>query len=124
MFFSTNRMKLDSVSSERARDAFTKRVFMRLHEWIICKINTTIGNQHNENNEHFVGILDMPGFEYFEHNSLEQLTINYANECIQQFCLKNLIREGHLSFHHEAVIGRFSKLLTFRIEFIYILLIY
>ena len=32
-----------------------------------------------------VGLLDIAGFESFEHNTWEQLCINLSNECLQQY---------------------------------------
>lgn len=53
--------------------------------------------------------------ECFEQNSLEQLTINYANECIQQFCVKNLMRD-YKSSSHDAVIGKLTQYNTFSLD--------
>lgn len=60
--------------------------------WIIYRINQTIAAKDNAslNNCHEIGILDIFGFEHFEHNSFEQACINLANEQLQFFFNKVL----------------------------------
>ncbi len=65
-----------------ARDGFAKAIYTTLFEWLVTRINDTIkpAAKHAYLAARFIGLLDIFGFESFEHNSLEQLLINAANE--------------------------------------------
>ncbi|WPK26885.1 hypothetical protein PUMCH_004253 [Australozyma saopauloensis] len=65
-------------------DAFAKHLYEKIFQFIIVKINNSLMSAENLN-EHFIGVLDIAGFEIFEINSFEQLCINYTNEKLQQF---------------------------------------
>eukprot|EP00124_Ichthyophonus_hoferi_P000824 Ihof_evm10s34 gene=Ihof_evmTU10s34 len=74
--------KLSMETAVAYRDAFAKRLYADLFDWIVYRINVKLKNPtHNGN---FVGILDIYGFEKFDTNSFEQFCINYANEKLQQ----------------------------------------
>eukprot|EP01125_Pyxidicula_operculata_P011624 TRINITY_DN380_c0_g1_i3.p1 TRINITY_DN380_c0_g1~~TRINITY_DN380_c0_g1_i3.p1 ORF type:complete len:2192 (-),score=799.53 TRINITY_DN380_c0_g1_i3:42-6617(-) len=66
----------------RSRDALTKAIYGRMFLWVVSKINQTLQVKENDK---FIGILDIAGFEIFEVNSFEQLCINFTNERLQQF---------------------------------------
>ncbi|KAK3280005.1 hypothetical protein CYMTET_12138 [Cymbomonas tetramitiformis] len=69
------------IQAESARDSLAKHLYAHLFDWMLDKINQ---RSHSEADcTHSIGILDIYGFEIFEHNSLEQLCINYANEKLQ-----------------------------------------
>ncbi|PIA13928.1 hypothetical protein COEREDRAFT_47921, partial [Coemansia reversa NRRL 1564] len=67
------------------RDSIAKFVYSRLFDWILGPINASLlPTEVDEQATLFVGVLDIYGFEHFEHNSFEQFCINYANEKLQQ----------------------------------------
>ncbi|KAF0708398.1 hypothetical protein As57867_006349, partial [Aphanomyces stellatus] len=64
------------------RDAFAKGIYSQLFDWLVTRINRAICSTRNV--KHHIGLLDIFGFESFDHNGFEQLCINYANEKLQQ----------------------------------------
>ncbi|XP_048410807.2 myosin-2-like isoform X2 [Stegostoma tigrinum] len=63
--------------------ALTKSVYEKLFLWMVQRINHQLDTKLPR--QHFIGVLDIAGFEIFEFNSLEQLCINFTNERLQQF---------------------------------------
>ena len=66
-----------------SRDSLAKAVYGRLFEWTVTTINYCIQVEASQIRAD-IGVLDIFGFECFEHNSFEQLCINYTNETLQQ----------------------------------------
>jgi myosin heavy chain 9/10/11/14 len=69
-----------------ALDALSKGIYERGFGDLVAKINTQLDRAGMSGDDSgFIGVLDIAGFEIFEHNSFEQLCINYTNEKLQQF---------------------------------------
>ena len=66
-----------------AVSALSKALFARMFGWLVARVNLTLATTTKR--QYFIGVLDIAGFEIFEFNTLEQLCINYTNECLQQF---------------------------------------
>merc|ERR1719233_1519271 len=60
-----------------------KAMFDRLFKWLVKKVNVTLDTKQKR--AHFIGVLDIAGFEIFDFNGFEQLYINFTNEKLQQF---------------------------------------
>merc|ERR1719195_1932813 len=58
--------------------------FDRLFKWLIIKCNDTLIDKTMKK-ANFVAVLDIAGFEIFEYNGFEQISINFVNEKLQQF---------------------------------------
>ncbi|KAJ1827719.1 Myosin type-2 heavy chain 1 [Coemansia sp. RSA 2599] len=77
--------KVNKTQALVIRDSIAKFVYSRLFDWILGPINKSLlPTEVDESLTSFVGVLDIYGFEHFEHNSFEQFCINYANEKLQQ----------------------------------------
>ncbi|XP_046680383.1 myosin heavy chain, muscle isoform X10 [Homalodisca vitripennis] len=63
--------------------ALSKGMFDRLFKFLVKKCNETLDTKQKR--QHFIGVLDIAGFEIFDFNGFEQLCINFTNEKLQQF---------------------------------------
>ena len=78
-------LRLTRLACDRqARDALAKALYAALFEWLVATINAVSRAPHAEESRHFIGILDIFGFESLKTNSFEQLCINYVNEMLQE----------------------------------------
>jgi len=69
-----------------ALDALSKGIYERAFGDLVTRINRQLDrNGMGAEDSHFIGVLDIAGFEIFEENNFEQLCINYTNEKLQQF---------------------------------------
>jgi len=59
-------------------------IFDRLFKWLIEKCNDTLIDATLKK-ANFCAVLDIAGFEIFEYNGFEQISINFVNEKLQQF---------------------------------------
>ncbi|KAF6033400.1 MYO6 [Bugula neritina] len=81
---------LKTGEAASARDALAKSVYSHVFDHIVSRINQALPFSTSKN---FIGILDIAGFEYFQHNSFEQFCINYCNEKLQQFFNQRILKE-------------------------------
>ncbi|XP_032816931.1 myosin heavy chain, skeletal muscle, adult-like [Petromyzon marinus] len=63
--------------------ALARSVFEKMFLWMVIRINETLATKLAR--QHFIGVLDIAGFEIFDFNTFEQLCINFTNEKLQQF---------------------------------------
>jgi myosin heavy chain 6/7 len=61
-----------------------RATFDRIFKWLIIKCNDTLIDKSMKK-VNFCAVLDIAGFEIFEFNGFEQISINFVNEKLQQF---------------------------------------
>merc|ERR1712183_449053 len=67
-----------------ATGGIARAIFDRLFKWLIEKCNDTLIDPTLKKCN-FCAVLDIAGFEIFEYNGFEQISINFVNEKLQQF---------------------------------------
>ncbi|KAK4285594.1 hypothetical protein QN277_002273 [Acacia crassicarpa] len=92
---------LDPDSAALSRDALAKTVYSRLFDWIVDKINCSIGQDPNATS--LIGVLDIYGFESFKINSFEQLCINLTNEKLQQHFNQHVFKMEQEEYTKEEI---------------------
>merc|ERR1712226_991158 len=72
------------VQSTSAVGGIARAIFDRIFKWLIIKCNDTLIDKSMKK-ANFCAVLDIAGFEIFEYNGYEQISINFVNEKLQQF---------------------------------------
>merc|ERR1712071_535663 len=67
-----------------ATGGIARSIFDRVFKWLIEKGNDTLIDPTMKKSN-FCAVLDIAGFEIFEYNGFEQISINFVNEKLQQF---------------------------------------
>ena len=78
---------LKMQSCENAMNAvggISRAIYNYLFKWLIIKCNDTLIDPTMKK-VNFCAVLDIAGFEIFEYNGYEQISINFVNEKLQQF---------------------------------------
>ncbi|KAI4326405.1 hypothetical protein MLD38_031725 [Melastoma candidum] len=92
---------LDPESATVSRDALAKIVYSRLFDWIVEKINNSIGQ--DSDSKFLIGVLDIYGFESFKRNSFEQFCINLTNEKLQQHFNQHVFKMEQEEYTKEKI---------------------
>uniref|UniRef100_A0A8C9X7U3 Myosin Ic, paralog b n=1 Tax=Sander lucioperca TaxID=283035 RepID=A0A8C9X7U3_SANLU len=95
-------LNLEQASS--ARDALSKAVYGRTFTWLVNKINASLTyTDDSHKNYSVIGLLDIYGFEVFQHNSFEQFCINYCNEKLQQLFIELTLKSEQEEYEAEGI---------------------
>ncbi|XP_073935624.1 unconventional myosin-VI isoform X8 [Castor canadensis] len=94
------KVPLKVEQANNARDALAKTVYSHLFDHVVNRVNQCFPF---EASSCFIGVLDIAGFEYFEHNSFEQFCINYCNEKLQQFFNERILKEEQELYQKEGL---------------------
>jgi myosin VI len=87
--------------AKSARDSLAKHIYGHLFDWIVARINAGIPMAGEA--AHHIGILDISGFEYFERNGFEQFLINTCNEKIQQYFIRQIMKQEQEIYIQEGL---------------------
>ncbi|XP_074581787.1 myosin-6-like isoform X2 [Curcuma longa] len=92
---------LNPVAATLSRDSLAKVVYSQLFDWLVNKINCSIGQ--DPNSKILIGVLDIYGFESFKTNSFEQFCINLTNEKLQQHFNQHVFKMEQEEYTKEEI---------------------
>jgi myosin-5 len=92
---------LDPNAAVTSRDTLAKTVYAHLFDWLVDKINKSVGQDPESRFQ--IGVLDIYGFECFKNNSFEQFCINFANEKLQQHFNEHVFKMEQDEYRKEEI---------------------
>ncbi|KAJ4792621.1 hypothetical protein LUZ62_043867 [Rhynchospora pubera] len=95
------KRSLDPLGATVSRDGLAKTIYSRLFDWLVDKINNSIGQ--DPASKSLIGVLDIYGFESFKTNSFEQFCINYTNEKLQQHFNQHVFKMEQEEYTKEQI---------------------
>ncbi|KAK7332844.1 hypothetical protein VNO80_29600 [Phaseolus coccineus] len=95
------KRSLDPQSAAVSRDGLAKTIYSRLFDWLVNKINNSIGQ--DSSSKSLIGVLDIYGFESFKSNSFEQFCINFTNEKLQQHFNQHVFKMEQEEYTKEQI---------------------
>ncbi|KAM4069975.1 hypothetical protein ACB094_12G130300 [Castanea mollissima] len=95
------KRSLDPNGAAVSRDGLAKTIYSRLFDWLVEKINLSIGQ--DPSSKCLIGILDIYGFESFKTNSFEQFCINFTNEKLQQHSNQHVFKMEQEEYTKEEI---------------------
>ncbi|CAH02483.1 myosin family protein [Kluyveromyces lactis] len=98
---SVYHVPLNVVQATAVRDALAKAIYNNLFDWIVDRVNVSLKAFPGAVKS--IGILDIYGFEIFEHNSFEQICINYVNEKLQQIFIQLTLKSEQEEYNKEQI---------------------
>jgi len=93
---------LNATKSRTVRDSLSKWLYNRMFNWLVARISKSMKPDPNINCS-YIGVLDIFGFEIFEHNSFEQLCINFCNEKLQANFNVNVFQKEQELYAKEGI---------------------
>jgi len=84
------------------RDALARDLYDRLFTYLVDKVNLAL-DKWKLPHTCVIGILDIFGFEIFDHNGFEQFCINYVNEKLQQYFIEKTLKEEQEEYVAEGI---------------------
>nr|XP_055055750.1 unconventional myosin-Ic isoform X1 [Misgurnus anguillicaudatus] len=91
-----------------ARDSLAKAIYGRAFTWLVQKLNRSLAFKdevyYTSRCSSVIGLLDIYGFEVFQHNSFEQFCINYCNEKLQQLFIELTLKSEQEEYEAEGIV--------------------
>eukprot|EP00658_Telonema_sp_P-2_P063862 TRINITY_DN5268_c0_g2_i5.p1 TRINITY_DN5268_c0_g2~~TRINITY_DN5268_c0_g2_i5.p1 ORF type:complete len:1387 (-),score=435.96 TRINITY_DN5268_c0_g2_i5:260-4420(-) len=98
-----------TAQAQQNRDAMAKSIYSGMFDNIVERVNQVFRDSELEGiapqDEKFVSVLDIFGFEVLDHNSLEQLLINFTNEKLHDYFSRHMYADQIEMLKSETNLG-------------------